>query len=337
MIIALFLGFILGATGCADGAEHSFAAPIHPVTPANVAEPAAVPRAISLVPAPLAPTRFGFWGLNGYVSDRGFADVRARMGVRLVQTATMNPAWAVESLLPLARSAGMTVTLRLSGDHPGYTRDGNFDLAAWKQMMLVWRNSALGPFVDDGTLAGHMLLDDIDTFAGYNPNAADLDEMARFSKELIPGLMTFVRQKATEMPKPQDGRYRHLDAVVNQYKAVDGDVSAYAARQVAAAAALDVGIINGMNIADGGDGSSGKSGYRGTHFAMSAEEVLRYGTVLAQVPESGMFLCWEYDGEERWADGNTGATYFDRPDMQASFLALSKIVEVHPVVPLLRE
>lgn len=294
-------------------------------------------RRVVATPTHSSGVPFGFWGLNGYVSPTGLADVRARMGANHLQTATTNPEWVADTLLPMARAAGYVVTLRLSGDHPGYTREGNFDLGAWKQAMLVWRNSGLGPFVADGTLAGHMLLDDIDTFKGYNPSAADLDEMARYSKALIPGLMTFVRQRAADMPQPEGGRYRHLDAVVNQYKASDGDVSAYAARQVAAAARLDVGTINGMNLADGGDGSSGKSGYRGTHFAMSAEEVLRYGTVLARVPESGMFMCWEYDGQEKWDDGSIGSAYFDQPAMQAALLELSKIVAAHPAVPLLRE
>ena len=329
----------VAAIGCADpgGATLGRKLPDDPtqwVAPAPLPGP---PRTLANPGRLVPPTPYGFWGLNGFVSPEGLADVHARMGVTLVQTATMNPKWAVDSLFPMAQEAGLQVALRLTGDHGGYTVDGNFDLGAWKVALSGWVDAGVGPFVENGTFAGHMLLDDIDTFEGRNPTAADLDEMARYSKEVIPGLMTFVRQRASSMPRSENGRYAYVDAVVNQYKANDGDVAAYVAREATAAEWLDVGIINGMNMADGGDGSSGQAGYRAGHFAMSADEILRYGTVLAQAPGCGMFLGWEYDAEERWADGSIGSTYFDRPEMQAALLELSKVVADHPRVGLLRE
>lgn len=287
--------------------------------------------------APAAdPVPVGFWGLNGSVSPAGLADIKGRLGATTFQVASADPAWAVGTLLPMVRDAGLTVTLRMTGDHDRYTRDGDFDLAAWKAQVDAWQGSGVQAFVDDGTLAGHMLLDDIFTFDGADPTAAELDEMARHSQERLPGLMTFVRCRASQLPVPVAGPYGQLDAAVNQYKASSGDVAAFVATEVAASQRLGLGIIMGLNIADGGDGSSGQPGWRPGRHAMSADEIRAYGSVLAQTPGLGLFLSWEYDGQEAWSDGTIGAHYFDRAELVAALRELSQIVSARPRAALRR-
>ncbi len=293
------------------------------------------PVAASTTP-PSAPL-YGFWGLNGYTHVAGLQDVRARLGATVYQVAASSPEYAVRTLLPDARAAGMKITLRMTPDHGAYTTlTGSFDLDAWKASLDGWVGSGVQAFVDDGTLVGHMLLDDIHNFNGRDPDAADLEEMARCSKALFPGLMTYVRERAAGMPVPKRGTYQYVDAAVNQYQVQDGEIHAYTERESARAAELDLGVINGLNIADGGDGSSQKAGYRAGFWAMSADEITRYGAILADVPTCGMFLNWEYDGEERWADGSVGSVYFDRPDVQAALLGLSRRVSGHAPAPLLK-
>jgi hypothetical protein len=231
--------------------------------------PEAAPSAAAAAD-PSAPF-YGYWGLNGYVSPEGFADVQRRLGANGFQVAHSGQEHTVQTLLPMARDAGMRVTLRLIDEHQPSTPSGDFDLARWKTQVGAWRDSGLQEFVDDGTLAGHMLLDDITNYPGQDPGAADLEEMARFSKELFPGLMTFVRQKASRMPTPEGGTYLWVDAAVNQYEALDGDIVAYASAEADRAAALGLGVINGLNIADGGDGSAGRPGWRAGHYPMTAE------------------------------------------------------------------
>ncbi|MDP2307590.1 MAG: hypothetical protein Q8P18_16325 [Pseudomonadota bacterium] len=279
---------------------------------------------------------YGFWGLNGFVNPSGLGYVHQTFGLTVFQMASDNPTWAVGTLLPMVKAAGVRITLRMTPDHGAYTTHGDFDLGAWKAHVADWEGSGVQLFIDDGTLVGHMLLDDIANFAGQNPTAAELDEMARYSNELLPGLMTYVREKATAMPVPSDGRYRYVDAIVNQYTAADGDVEVYAAAQAARAAALDLGVINGLNIADGGDGSSGQPGWRPGRHAMSAAEITTYGAVLATVPTCGMFLNWEYDGEERWADGSVGSAWFDRPPLRTALATLADLVASQPYVRLRR-
>lgn len=282
------------------------------------------PRATA---APAAvPTPYGFWGLNGFLTPEALPALKARLGMTLVMTATTDTRYAVEELLPMARAAGVRVMLRLSGDHPRYTRDGNFTLELWKQQLSLWDGVNLAPFVADGTLAGHMLLDDIKNFEGHDPTAAELDEMARYSKEKFPGLFVFVRERASGMPVPAGGRYAHVNAVVNQYKTLDGPVEAFLALDLAASRRLGVGNIHGLNIANGGDGSSKQPGWAKGRFAMSADEILRYGRVLAADPSYVAFLNWEYDGTERWSDGSVGADYFARPEVEAALAELGRLV-----------
>ena len=122
---------------------------------------------------------------------------------------------------------------------------------------------------------------------------------------------------------PESGEYVYVDAVDNQYSSRDGDAALYAAAEYDAARALGLQVINGMNIADGGDGSSGQPGWREGKYAMSADEIVSYGTALLHVPHLKMFLLWEYDGEELWSDGSIGSDYFDQTVLQSALSAFS--------------
>ncbi|HNH46769.1 MAG TPA: hypothetical protein PKY30_07015 [Myxococcota bacterium] len=285
----------------------------------------------------LQPMPYGYWGLNGFVNPEGLALIQQRIVLTTFQSATSDPDYAVRFLLPQVKAAGLKLSLRLTDDHEAYTTaEGDFDLSAWKNQLSRWKDSGIQQYIDDDVLIGHMLLDDITNFSGRDPDAADLEEMARYSKELMPGLMTFVRQQASHLPEPAGGRYVYVDAAVNQYEVMEGPVDLYGAGNAAASERLGLGIINGLNIADGGDGSSGQAGYRANHYAMSAEEILRFGHELLRVPNCGMFLNWEYDSKEQWHDGTIGTDYFTRPELQAALIDLGQTAQRIPRVPLLK-
>jgi hypothetical protein len=289
------------------------------------------PAAPVVIPSDLAPASspvpFGFWGLNTFLTPAGLADVKARTGLTVVQLATSGAGYTLGTLLPLMRESGVRITLRLTGDHEFYTtRNGDFDLAAWKVALDQWNPADLAPFVADGTLAGHMLLDDIVNFEGHDPTAAELEEMARYSRARLPGLMVYVREEAQRMPKPAGGRYQYVQFAVNQYTTRRGEVQAYTDDNMRASREMGLGVINGLNIADGGDGSSGQPGWGKGFWAMSPDEIRRYGSVLATQEGVSMFLCWEYDGAERWSDGSIGADYFRRPDVEAALRDLGRLV-----------
>lgn len=298
------------------------------------ARPTPAPRPV--VPA-TAPPLYGFWGLNGAWTPEGFADLRARTGLTTFQVACSDPAWCVGTFLPAIRAAGLHVSFRMTDDHAAYTTAGAFDLTKWEAQVARWDGSGVQTYIDDGTLVGHMLLDDVATFDAGTPSGDTLDAMGAYSKAHLPGLLTWLRQKPTDLPVPSAGAYRSVDACDAQYEAAEGDVRAYATAQADAARRLDLGLILGLNIADGGDGSSGQAGWRAAHWAMSAAEIDRYGAVLSDVPTMGAFLAWEYDGLERWSDGTIGATWFRRPDTEAALHALGERVAHHPPVGLRRD
>lgn len=278
---------------------------------------------------------FGFWGLNGKVDPVGLKDVQTRLGATVFHTATRGPRYATEQLLPMAKASGMQVSLRLTGGHEFYTApNGDFSLEMWSGMLERWRDAGLEPFIADGTLVTHMLIDDMYLFEGRPPTAEDLEAMARLSHEILPGLRTFVRARATELPVPAGGRYRHVDFCVNQYHHKRGDVNVFVGENMKQAKALDLGVINGLNIADSGDGSSGQPGWRKGHWALSAGEITRYGRPLVRAPEAAMFLAWEYDAEEKWSDGSVGAAYFDQPDKLAALQGLARVARERAAMPL---
>lgn len=287
------------------------------------------------------PPLYGYWGLNGKVDEEGLRDVQQRLGAEVFHTASNGPGYVLNSLLPLVKKSGMRVSMRLTGDHEFYTKpNGDFDVEAWMGMLQRWapHSEAMAPYIADGTLVTHMLLDDIHNFPGKAPTAAELDAMALASKTVLPGLPTFVRERATEMPVFEDGRqYTHVDAIVHQYRVRLGEVQAWSSEQSDLAAKLGLRVICGINIADGGNGSSGQAGWRPGRHAMSADEIRDYGKVLASDPRCAMFLAWEYDAEEKWSDGSIGADYFDRPENTAALRALADTVKARPGAPLTRE
>lgn len=267
----------------------------------------------------------GFWGLNGYQTIEGLQDIQERFGDTVFQVNSTFPKWTVESFLPMVRDSGMKVALSFTGYHENYTTDGNFDMQKWMDKLSVWKDSGVQEFIDDGTLVANMMLDDINNFPGNDPTAGEFEEMARYSHEILPNLMTYVRAEASSMPIPDSGKYEYVDAVLNQYLASKGDVVEYAQNQADTAEELGLDILNGLNICDGGNGDSNQMGWRSNKYAMTAEEIKTYGKALLAVPHLKMFLLWEYDAIEVWPDGTIGADYFDQPEIQQALAELGKL------------
>ncbi len=286
------------------------------------------------VPEPQYLTPYGFWGLNGFTSEAALSDLRGRLHMTLVQTATTDPTYALRQLFPMARASGVKITLRMTGDHEHYTLEGSFNLELWQKRLDLWDGADLSAYIADGTFAGHMLVDDVLNWPGADPTGEELEAMASYSQAKFPGLPTFVRERASRIPVPTSGRFTVVDGCVNQYKAKDGDLQTFIEDDRSAAERLGLGTINGMNIADGGDGSSGQPGWTDGKWAMSAAEITEYGTALAAVPELSMFLNWEYDAEEPWSDGTLGAEYFARPELESALADLGRLVGEHPAVAL---
>jgi len=227
--------------------------------------------------------------------------------------------------LSIARSktARMILEMASKNDERIQNLDGTFSYAKWKALVDGFKPLALNSYITDGTLMGHFLVDEpenVKKWGGKPIPHATVEAMAKYSKQLWPGLMTFVRAPPTWLAK-STMTFVYLDAAWAQYGAFKGAVGPWIAAEVNAAKAKRVGLMTSLNVLDGGNGSSGIRGWLPNRWTMTAAEIKSYGTtILAQSYACG-FLNWT------WLD--QGQAYFSRTDVKASMTALSNLAKAH--------
>jgi hypothetical protein len=116
--------------------------------------------------------------------------------------------------------------------------------------------------------------------------------------------------------------YNHLDAGWFQYEAkYMGDITIATNSEVAAAKRKGLGIVVGLNILDGGNGSSKLSGTRSGNYKMTATEIRNYGNVMLNQTYSCGFFNWTYilGGKE----------YMARTDIKSAMSYLSNKARYH--------
>lgn len=196
--------------------------------------------------------------------------------------------------LAAARAHGARVILNLAGGAAKYTDgDGHFDLERWKARIDRYLPIAdrLNGYVADSTLLAIMLVDEpfaLKRWAGKPVPMATLDEMARYSKSLFPGLPTAIRQEPSRL---RGYAWQHLDTGWAQYTARKAGTADFIAKEAGAARTLGLGLIVGLNITKGGDGSSGFG--HGDEWSMTGDEILRNGRILLGEPYACAFISWD--------------------------------------------
>lgn len=232
-----------------------------------------------------------------------------------------------------------------------YTKDasGKLSVAATRSYLATLPD--ISSYISDGTVLGIMVSDDItgaDIWGGEKPPLARIDSLALLVKTRWPAATTVVRAKPTQLRiEPATGMlytWRWLQTAWAQYNGPyrDGTPQNYRDANLAGAKALNLGLILGLNVLDGGCGpvSLGAclpnvpgTDILGTfidaasvrRYQMSAAEVLAYGKVL--LPETCIFLDWQWspiwNGDGRPADQVAGIRAFDtRADVRTSMAAL---------------
>jgi hypothetical protein len=164
-----------------------------------------------------------------------------------------------------------------------------------------------------------------------------LDEMARYSREIWPNMLTAVRVTPVDLEKHAGGYnvplpswiWNYLDTAWLQYESGNGDINQYIKAQNESATRQRLGLVVGLQALTGGDGSSGISGPPGytSDWAMSKDELLRYGTPLINSPSSCAFLMWSYKYD---LDPLDGYEYFKRPEIDASVATLKQLANQRP-------
>ena len=249
-----------------------------------------------------------------YVTDPAAPADRLPFGVYSPDIADMGSRWsgAQDTLfapdaiadLDALRAAGSAVIVGLSGfNKEDVQANGIFDMVKWKAKVDEWVGFGLEPYISDGTILGHYLIDEPKSTTNWGGQVvvnADLDEMAAYSNSLFPGLATMVRVSPTDLRDDALGEgvpdpswvWQHLTTAWGQFRANRGPVESYADEQQAEAVAQGLGMVFSLSAITGGDGSSGVEGLGGYtgKFAMSAAEITVYGNVLMDT--GCAFLMW---------------------------------------------
>lgn len=221
-----------------------------------------------------------------------------------------------------ARAKNARVVIKLCKGRDDYVKnsDGTFSLSKWKSLVSRYKNMNFGPYISDGTILAHFLIDEphrANRWGGKPISPSTLEAMARFSKELWPTMTTVVGEEATRLAS-SSVTYRYLDAAWPQYTAGKGDVTKWTSAEVAAAEKKDLGLVIGMNVMDGGNGSSKIRGRTPGKYAMSATELRNYGTVIIGKSYVCGYYNWTYD-----------SNYYGRSDIRNAMADLSGRARKH--------
>ena len=222
--------------------------------------------------------------------------------------------------LQAARRASARILISLVGSESRLLgSDGHFSLAVWKRRVDRFRGIDISSYIDDGTIIGHYIMDephDPTNWGGKVVSHSDIDEMARYSKELWPSMATIIRGKPDYLKGYQ---YKYLDAAWMQYTVRFGSIESFISSNVQDAKASGLALVAGLNVINGGSSSSGIPGTRVGKYGMSASELKTWGGALLAEPYTCAFIVWEYDEK-----------YFSRPAIKAAFEDLGAKARSYP-------
>lgn len=190
--------------------------------------------------------------------------------------------------LAAIKARGGKVILMFAGPEHYYKTNGYFSLTKWKARINRYRGVNFLSYVRDGTIISHYLIDepnDPRNWRGRPVPPATLEEMARYSKRLWPGMATVVRTWPAYLATWR-GRYRYLDAAWAQYEVHRfPNVRDFVNTNVAKAKSKGLALVIGMNIIHGG---------RKRRTEMTASQIRSYGAQLLDNSYPCAFISWQY-------------------------------------------
>jgi hypothetical protein len=226
------------------------------------------------------------------------------------------------SKLSGARAKGGRVVIKLCKGSDSYVKngDGTFSLTKWKSLVSRYRDVNLDSYISDGTIVGHYLIDEphrTERWGGKAISQATLEAMAKHSKELWPQMTTMVRVVPSWL-ESASLTYKYLDAGWTQYTAKKGDAAKWVTAEAEAAKRKGLGLVVGMNVIDGGNGSSGIRGMASGKWAMSASELRNYGSAMLGPSHACAFFNAHH---ETW--------YYGRSDIKSAMADVSAKAQAH--------
>jgi hypothetical protein len=231
----------------------------------------------------------------------------------------------VLQFLAAMKAKGGRLVLKMCNGEDKYVKnaDGTFSFTKWKSLVDRFRKVNLGPYISDGTLLGHFLIDEPHRAAKWGGKPipqATVEAMAAYSKQIWPTLPTLVRVVPSWLASAPVS-YTALDAGWLQYGYGKGDPANLVASEISVAKQKGLGLVIGLNILDGGNGSSGVRGWSSGKWAMTATEIRNYGSALLSQSYACGFFNWTYQ--------YFGPTYYGRSDIKSAMADLSNKARAH--------
>jgi hypothetical protein len=222
--------------------------------------------------------------------------------------------------LDAARRLNLRLYISFSGSAP-FIRDANgFSFTLWKQRVDRFRGLDLQSYIDDGTIAGHFLLDEADDKSNWNGKIVPvelIEQMAAYSKAIWPTMPAIIRAFPAYLAT-YSGKYDHLDGVRVQYHARFGDLDQFIATNVRLSSQLGLLMIGGLNVLRGGGEESGllnpsSADDKRPKYYMNASQLSTWGKRFLAEPGLCGFILWEYD-----------SAYLGRADISAATAELEQ-------------
>lgn len=237
--------------------------------------------------------------------------------------------------LNAAQADGKPIVLLLAQSAGNYKNpDGTFNLEMWKSRIDEYAGIDFTPWIEDGTFLVHYLISEPmsrSRWGGEVITADVLDEMARYSKQHWPTLPTTIREQPTHLLEHAAGyetplpgwTWTYLDAAWARYTARKGPIDEFVEAEVEAARAQGLGLLFGLNVLSGGDGSSDVIGYNGDP-VMSVEELMDYGPKLIEEPYGCAMFMWHLNFDD--------IPYFGLPEVDSAMTDLATLARARKPV-----
>ena len=196
---------------------------------------------------------------------------------------TVSPSGLTKYLASVKARGGKVVLMFAGPDHNYKDRRG-FNFTKWKARIDRFRSVKIAPYISDGTIIGHLLVDepnDPSNWYGKMISPGMVDEMARYSKSRWSNLATLVRAEPKYF---SNRRPRYLDAAWAQYVTRKGTAPDYIRRNVADAQRAGLSLVVGLNITKGGPNRR----------RLTANEVKSFGSAMLSSSYPCAFISWEY-------------------------------------------
>ena len=176
-------------------------------------------------------------------------------------------------------------------------------------MSLKSYASSWKTYVSDGTLIGVQVLDDrgASNWGGKAITNTQIDQMARWWKQILPGVPTFIAGGYAWNLTGYSWAY--LDGSINQYNGrYMGDVKVWRDKSVAAAASAKTSLILSLNVLDGGKLVSGcYHGGSSSYCSMTPTELRTYGAAIAAASGICGLGTWKFKSTYQSRSGVTDA------------------------------